>query len=102
MTQSQGYLDFFLENEKLPTLFSDNMSALALSKSNVVTRKSKHLDLRLHTIKDHAENLAYVPSSLNKAGPLTKPLSSGKYLGIFHADGEFGETAKGFYFDFGA
>ena len=70
-------------------IFSDSKSALALSQNSLVTKKSKHMDLRFHKVRDHFKDLCFVPGTLNKADPLTKPLPGGKYLGIFQQYGSF-------------
>ena len=83
MSKMSGFLDFFLESGKIPLTFTDNMSALSLSKSSLVSKRSKHIDLRYHEIRDHAKDLAYVPTSRNLADPLTKGLVSEKYISLF-------------------
>ena len=83
LCENQGYLDWFLQERKLPLVFSDNQSALKMSQSTVVTKRSKHIDLRYHKVRDHFKDLCWCPSDLNRADPLTKPLSGQKYLGIF-------------------
>ena len=84
ITQSQGYLDWFLEQgRETPLIFGDNQSSLALSKSSMVTKRSKHIHLRCHVVRDFAKYLAYCPTDLNRADPLTKPLAGPKYIGLF-------------------
>jgi hypothetical protein len=83
ITQSQGYLDWFLDQGTLPTLFSDNQSALALAGTSVTTKRSKHMEVRLHTLRDFAKDLCYVPTEINKADPLTKPVPAEKYIGMY-------------------
>jgi hypothetical protein len=83
ITQSQGFLDWFQDQGTLPTLFSDNQSALALASTSVTTKKSKHMEVRLHTLRDFAKDLCYVPTEVNKADPLTKPVPGDKYIGMF-------------------
>ena len=72
IAQSQGYLEWTILEDQLPLLFVDNQSAMDLSKSSIVTRKSKHIQLRYHLVRDFAENLCHVPSNLNNADVLTK------------------------------
>jgi hypothetical protein len=90
MCRSQGYLDLFFEEDGFPLLFCDNQSAIALSKNNIVTKRSKHMHLRYHTVKDYVKSLCFCPSLLNRADPFTKPLPSKRYLEVFylHADTE--------------
>ena len=82
MCRRQGYLDWFLENRELPLIFVDNKSALAVSQNTLVTKKTKHLNLRYHEVKDYVDDLCYCPTDLNKADPLTKSLPIRKCLGI--------------------
>ena len=83
LCENQGYLDWYLHGRKLPLVFSDNQSALKLSQSAVVTKRSKHIDLRYHKVRDHFKDLCFCSSELNKADPLTKSLSGKKYIGLF-------------------
>ena len=84
-SQSQGYLDWFLDEGELPLLFCDNQSALNLSKATLVTKKSKHMSLRYHIVRDFAKDLCYVPTGVNRADPLTKPSVGDKYISMFMA-----------------
>jgi len=77
MSQGFGLLEWLLVEKDLPLTFCDSQSALALSKCTLVTRRSKHIDLRLHAVKDHVRDLCYCPTEHNKADMLTKPLCSG-------------------------
>merc|ERR1712216_92068 len=86
LTMNQGYLDCFQETGELPLLFSDNQSALVLADSSLITKRSKHVQLRFHMVRDHVRSLCYCPTDLNKADPLTKPLMSSKDLSLFHTD----------------
>ena len=79
------FLEWFLEQgRELPLVFGDNQSSLALSRSSVVRKRSKHIQLRFHVVRDFAKYLAYVPTEVNRADPLTKPLTGPKYVGLFH------------------
>jgi hypothetical protein len=53
-------------------LFGDNQSSIALARSTVTQKRSKHMSVRLHTVRDKAKHLCYVPTDLNKADGLTK------------------------------
>ena len=64
-------------------LFGDNQSALHLANSTVVQKRSKHLNLRLHTVRDKAKHLVYVPSALIKADGLTKAVPFRTLLNIY-------------------
>ena len=70
----------------MPVFFVDNQSALALAKSSIVSKRSKHMDLRLHMIRDYVKDLCYCPTGKNLADPLTKPLTSEKYISLFKCD----------------
>ena len=74
MTTSLGFLDWFIEEDRLPLVFVDNQSALKLSANSLVTKKSKHINLRYHAVRDHCKDLCYCPTDKNLADPLTKPL----------------------------
>ena len=75
LCQMQGYLQWHIEASGQPLLFSDNQSALALSKTTLTSKRSKHIELRFHEIRDHQDRLAYVPTHRNLADPLTKGIS---------------------------
>ena len=96
LCQEQGYLKWFLENNReLPLIFSDNQSALALSKTSVATKKSKHYALRYMLVRDYFQNFGYVPTELNLSDPLTKPLPRRKYIQIFdHCGGKVEEESE--------
>ena len=83
MCRSQGYLGWFLENRDIPLVFVDNLSAVALSQNSLVTKRSKHISLRFHEVREYCRDLCYCPTDLNLADPLTKPLPASKYLGMF-------------------
>ncbi len=86
MTLSQGYLDFFIEDveENLPIVFSDNMSAIALSKSSVVTKRSKHINVRYHFLQKYSKNLCFAPTRLQKADALTKGVDKQTLIKLFY------------------
>ena len=83
LSLSQGYLDWFIEEGNIPLLFVDNQSAIAVAKNSLITKRSKHMNLRFHTVRDYAKDLCYCPTDLNRADPLTKPLANRKYLSMF-------------------
>ena len=85
LAKSQGYYAFFMEENQLPLIFVDNRSAIDLSKTSVVSKKSKHISLRYHAVGEHCRDLCYLPTDLNRADPLTKPLVSDKYVSLFCA-----------------
>ena len=69
-----GYLDWFGDTLK-PIIFGDSQSSIVLANTSIPTKRTKHMLLRLHMVRDHAENIAYCPTGLNMADPLTKPMS---------------------------
>eukprot|EP00452_MALV-II_sp_L67-6_P000341 gene342-141_t len=81
LSESQGYADWF--GNKLPLIFVDSKSALAVADNPLPTKKSKHLAIRYHLVKEHVSSLCYVPTDVNKADPLTKPLTANKYIEMF-------------------
>ena len=84
LVMNQGYLDFFRETRhKFPIVMIDNKSAIDVARSSLITKRSKHIDLRYHVLKDHSADLCYVPTDKNLADPLTKALQSSKYLTLF-------------------
>ncbi len=83
LSLSQGFLDWFLHERELPLVFTDSQSALGLSNAALVTKRSKHIDLRYHVVRDYCKDLAYCPTGVNRADPLTKPMRSDKYLSLF-------------------
>ena len=105
LCQSQGYLRWFLDDRKeLPLILCDNQSALALSKTSVTPKKSKHFALRYMLVRDYFKSFGYVPTDLNKSDPLTKPLHGPKYIQLFKHDvadlGERYEHARCYMVDF--
>ena len=105
LCQSQGYLRWFLDSKsELPLIFSDNQAALALSKTSVATKKSKHYALRYMLVRDHFKNFGYVPSLLNLSDPLTKPLQGHRYNQMFdqvHVGEDYcDQFAKCYYVNF--
>ena len=83
LVQSQGFMTFLLEENRLPLTFVDSQSALGLAKTTLTNKRSKHIHLRYHVVRDHVKDLCYVPTDVNKADPLTKPLVNSKYLSLF-------------------
>ena len=48
-----GFLDFLNENEdEIPLYLCDNKSAITLSQTSLATKRSKHMLLRLHVVRD--------------------------------------------------
>ena len=89
LSRSQGFLDWYLDDRTCPLIFVDNQSAIALSKSSLVTKKSKHILLRYHTVRDHARDLCFVPTQHNRADGLTKQIPQPKLLEIYAPAGVY-------------
>ena len=89
LSKQQGWYDWFEDSRELPLVFTDSMSALALSKNSTITKKSKHMNIRYREVKDHCKVLCFVKSGLDRADPLTKALHNGKYLALFKNDLNF-------------
>ena len=64
--------------EKETTLFVDNQSAIQLVKNPVYHKRTKHIDIRYHFIREKIENgdiaVEYVPSKEQKTDIFTKAL----------------------------
>jgi hypothetical protein len=69
-------------NTEASCIRADNLGAICLSKEDISTDKSKHIDLRYHFLKDLVSNLdirfEYIATQLNPADLLTKGLSGPK------------------------
>ncbi len=103
LSLDQGYHAWLCENEKrFPLLFNDNTSALMLGRTSVATKRSKHMDLRLHLVRDYFQDLCYIKSADNKADGLTKAVPPNTLLGIFatpHRDPN-PDVALAYFMDF--
>lgn len=62
------------------TLHTDSMSAKMLAENEVVSQRTKHMDIRYHFLRDliskNILTLKFVPTSEQPADMLTKPLTS--------------------------
>ena len=73
LTKSYSFFNWIMENKRdIPTIFNDNQSALAISKSDATTKASRHLLLRMAHVKEHSKDLAFVDSDSNLGDMLTK------------------------------
>jgi len=65
-------------------VYCDSQSAIHLSKHQVFHERSKHIDVRLHYIREIVQSgevsLTKIASSKNPADMLTKPLPSVKFV----------------------
>ncbi|KAH9655560.1 Integrase catalytic domain-containing protein [Citrus sinensis] len=64
----------------------DSLSAIQLSKNPKYHERTKHIDVRMHFIRDEISkgvvNVVKVPSEVNPANMLTKPLPSVRFKGL--------------------
>ena len=78
-----------LEPRGPTTMFQDNQGTIAFSKNPRVHKRTKHIDVKHHMIREHIEEgiiiVEYVESKFNKADLLTKALA--KSLFAFHKEG---------------
>lgn len=62
---------------------TDNQQVLNLSKDEIISEKSKHIDIKYHLVRDHAQQgtvtLNYVCTNDMIADILTKPLENVKF-----------------------
>ena len=66
------------EQSEATQICIDNKSTIALGKNPVYHQRSKHIDIRLHSIREHVKNkdveLVYVKTKDQVADIFTKPL----------------------------
>ena len=80
VTKSSGFELSELTSISLgPTiLLADNQSAIALSGSDLISRRTKHIDIRYHFVRQKVEEklieLEWTDTSTNVADGMTKPL----------------------------
>jgi hypothetical protein len=72
------------EEQKTPTtIYHDNQASMAMSKDPCFHKRSKHIDIKYHFVKDLTEQreiqAKYVPTQEMKADILTKPLTKEKF-----------------------
>lgn len=65
------------------TLYTDSKSAIELAKNPIFHSRTKHIDIQYHFIRENVSNslinLVYMPTDLQLADPLTKPLDGNKF-----------------------
>lgn len=68
---------------KATTIFEDNQSCLSFVKAERTTKRSKHIDTKMHFVKDLCDQgdleLIYCPSGEMIADALTKPLGAVRF-----------------------
>lgn len=66
-----------------PTLYCDNLSAVALSHNPVLHARTKHMELDIHFVREkvvsQAMSVLHVPASAQIADVFTKPVSSSQF-----------------------
>ena len=71
-------LDYSLEYTKI-CIWCDSMRAINLTKNLIQHSRSKHIDIKQHFIRDHAQKgnieLKFLETKLQLANILTKPLT---------------------------
>jgi hypothetical protein len=90
--------DYGVTLKNIP-LFCDNNSAISIAKNPVQHSRTKHIDIRYHFLRDHAEKgdvaLHRVDTEYQLADIFTKPLDSSRFaylrgeLGVIHPMGIF-------------
>jgi len=76
----QLFAELNIKNEKPTTIFSDNQGAILLTKNSIFHKRTKHIDIRFHFIRelqnDGRIKVKYVPTKEQPADMLTKSLCS--------------------------
>lgn len=74
--------DFDITTEAPLIIHSDNQSTIKLVESSKFSNRTKHIDLRLHFVRDNVAKgnfkVIYIPTDINLADLLTKPLAGPK------------------------
>ena len=67
-------------------LYVDNQSAIKLAKNPEFHKRTKHIDIRYHYLREKYQsgeiNIQYVPSEVQKADILTKPLARDRFTSL--------------------
>ena len=66
-------------------VYTDNQSAIAISKDDVKHQRTKHIDIRHHFIRDHIKhgiNIIWTPTAQQTADILTKPLGRTRHQAL--------------------
>ena len=77
--------DYGMSLKNIP-IFCDNTSAINLTKNPIQHSRTKHIEIRHHFLRDHAQKgdirLEFIPSEDQIADILTKPLSEASFCKI--------------------
>ena len=75
--------DFGYEQNGPTTIYQDNQGSIAMSKNAIVSRRTKHIDIKYHYVREMVEaghiKLEYLPTSEMIADCLTKPVTRNVY-----------------------
>ena len=77
-----GVLSWLLETE-VPIIFCDSEPAMKICNAKLLTKKSRHFQMRVHFVKQYSDRIFCVPTELNRADPLTKLVPASKYRALF-------------------
>ena len=70
--------EIFSEKSPKVILLEDNQAAIKLAKNEILSDRSKHIDVRFHFLRHHVQagtiELKYCPTEKMVADALTKPL----------------------------
>jgi hypothetical protein len=74
----QLFLDLGFKQAEPTKVYQDNQGCIALSSNPIYHKRTKHIDIRFHYIRERVENgdvvLVHVPTERQLADLLTKPL----------------------------
>ena len=72
------------EQSHATMVFEDNLDAVSTSRSNKITPRTKHIDIKFHHVKslvaDEEEDVKYIRTGFQKAEILTKSLGAHKFI----------------------
>lgn len=77
-------MGFMSPDENATTLFCDNQGASFFAKNDVTHKRSKHIDIKYHYLKENCSkntiSIQYIPSNNNVADIFTKCLNKNKHI----------------------
>ena len=79
--------DYGINLEQIP-IMCDNISAINLSKNLIKHSRTKHIEIRLHFLRDHVQKgditLEFISTEKQLADIFTKPLCKEQFSKIWH------------------
>lgn len=82
----KSILQHLTEDDNCVVLFNDNMGALKLSANHIINKRSKHIDVIYHYIREVVASnkilLKYLPTAEMPADVLTKSLCKIKHVDL--------------------